>query len=60
MKLCANKTIQNFHNKKNDQDWSFFYLFFTPGLSSYPAVKIADKKAKLTPNISNSFILTPP
>ncbi|GAA2717931.1 hypothetical protein GCM10009865_53220 [Aeromicrobium ponti] len=40
-----------FKPKKKAADRSAAYLLFTPGLSSYPAVKIAAKKVTITPII---------
>jgi len=36
------------------------YFFLTPGLSLYPAVKIAVKNARHTPKIRAVFIYDPP
>jgi len=47
--------------KKGVTDWWSLlyvktYFFFTPGLPLYPAVKIAVKKARMTPIIKAVFI----
>ncbi len=44
-----------------NQSFFMYPYFFTPGLLSYPAVKIAVKNAKLTPSINkNPIVFVPP